>query len=116
MAKKRKRTRPRRARLQGLRKAVDEGANTAEDIHKRIANLPFEVLGETGPLENTVKRARKLSDRSIHAVYELVRDINHQVVQLANDVLPPPRRRRAVAKGKKSAAKASSKGSRSAAA
>lgn len=105
MAQNARRSRSRKTRLQGLRKAVDEGANSAEDIHKRLANLPLDVLGESGALEGTVKRVRRFQDRSIHAVYQLVRDINHEVVRFASDVLPP-RRHKAGAARKKPAAKA----------
>jgi len=93
--------------MAGVRDAVDEGANAAEDIHKRIANLPLDVLAQASALEETVEGVRKLQDRSIHAVYDLVRGINHQVIQLANDLLPPPRKavrsRRKGAKGRKPA-------------
>jgi hypothetical protein len=98
---------------------VNDGATRAEDIHKRIANLPLDVLAEAGPLEATVKRVRDLQDRSIHAVYDLVRDINHQVVRLANDVLPAPRRKAAPRKkatGRKDAADATAKTTKPAAA
>lgn len=95
MSESKRRVRPGRPGLNRIEKTVDAGADRAEHIHKRIAALPFDVIGEAGPLEDAVKRVREIQDRSIHAVYQLVRDINHEVVRFARDVLPPPRRRAA---------------------
>jgi phage-related minor tail protein len=78
-----------------VRKAVDEGADAAEEIHKRAANLPLEVLDRIEGLEKAVRDVRRLQDRAIHAVYELVRDVNHQVTRLADEILASPRRGRA---------------------
>jgi len=68
--------------------AVDRGATTAEEIHKSIADLPLEVLEEVEPLKRLVKRVRKAQERSISAVYELVRGINEEVARVTRDVLP----------------------------
>ncbi len=77
-----------------VRKAVDEGADAAEEIHKKVVNLPLDVLERNGVLESTVKDLRRFQDQAIGAVYDLVRGINHDVVKLANDVLAPPPARR----------------------
>ena len=97
-----------------VRKAVDEGADAAEEIHKKVVNLPLDVLERNGVLESTAKDLRRFQDQAIGAVYDLVRGINHDVVKLANDVLGPrpagrprPRKRSArkgVKKPKKTAA------------
>ncbi len=90
-----------------VRKAVDEGADAAEEIHKKVVNLPLDVLERNGVLESTVKDLRRFQDQAIGAVYDLVRGINHEVVKLADDVLGPPSaqrpraRRRSVRKGGK---------------
>ena len=79
-----------------VRKAVDEGADAAEQIHKKVVNLPLDVLERNGVLEGTAKDLRKFQDQAIGAVYDLVRGINHDVVKLANGVfgLPPAHRPR----------------------
>ena len=77
-----------------VRKAVDEGADAAEQIHKKVVNLPLDVLERNGVLEGTAKDLRKFQDQVIGAVYDLVRGINHEVVNLANDVLAPLSARR----------------------
>ena len=73
-----------------VRKAVDSGADAAEEIHKKALNLPLDVLERNGVLESTAKDLRRFQDQAIGAVYDLVRGINHDVVKLANDVLGPP--------------------------
>ncbi len=73
-----------------VRKAVDEGADAAEEIHKKVVNLPLDVLERNGVLESTAKDLRRFQDQTISAVYDLVRGINHDVVKLADDVLGPP--------------------------
>ena len=78
-----------------VRKAVDDGADAAEEIHKKAVNLPLDVLERNGVLESATKDLRRFQDQAIGAVYDLVRGINHDVVKLAKDVLgPPPARRR----------------------
>jgi hypothetical protein len=68
--------------------AVNRGATTAEEIHKSIADLPLEVLEEIEPLEKLAKRVRKAQERSISAVYDLVRGINEEVAKAMRDLLP----------------------------
>lgn len=74
--------------------AVDRGATTAQEIHKAVADLPLDVLEEIKPLETLVKRVRKAQDRSISAVYDLVRGINEEVAKVTRDILPNGRVRR----------------------
>jgi hypothetical protein len=73
-----------------VRRAVDEGADTVEEIHKKVVNLPLNVLERNGVLENTVKDLRRFQDRTIGAVYDLVRGVNRDVAKLAREVLGPP--------------------------
>jgi predicted transcriptional regulator len=91
-----------------VRKAVDDGADAAEEIHKKAVNLPLDLLERNGVLESTAEDIRRLQDQAIGAVYDLVRGINHEVVKLADDVLRPPparprARKRSVRKGGKQA-------------
>jgi hypothetical protein len=67
--------------------AVDRGATTAEEIHRSIAELPLSVLEQVGALEDSVKEVRKVQDHTIGAIYDLIRDINQRVSQLAAEVL-----------------------------
>jgi hypothetical protein len=81
-----------------LTRAVDRGANAAEEIHRAIACIPLDLLEHVDGLGEAVDGVRKLQDRSITAVYELVRGINHDVERVANDLMQPPRKARKVRK------------------
>ena len=70
-----------------IEEAVDNGATTVEEIHKAIADLPLKMLEEIKLLKKPVRQVRKVQDRSIGAVYNLIRAINEQVAELAGKVL-----------------------------
>jgi hypothetical protein len=70
-----------------VREAVDRGADRAESIHKQVAQLPLAPFEGMDPLEGALKDVRRIQDRSIGALYDLVRDINHEVVRLAEEWL-----------------------------
>jgi hypothetical protein len=98
MSVKRRASRSRSARLATrIREAVDRGADRAESIHKKVAKLPLAPFEGMDPLEGALADVRRISDRSIGALYDLVRDINHEVVRLAEGWLSlagePPKRR-----------------------
>ena len=79
-----------------VEEAVDQGATTVEEIHKAIADLPLRILEEVDILRKPVGEIRKVQDHSIRAVYDLIREVNERVGDLASDVLS---RRRASARG-----------------
>jgi hypothetical protein len=70
-----------------VEEAVDQGATTVEEIHKAIADLPLRILEEIDLLKKPVGEIRKVQDHSIRAVYDLIREINERVGDLASDVL-----------------------------
>jgi len=70
-----------------IREAVDRGADAAESIHKRVAHLPLAPFEGVDQLEGALKDVRRVQDRSIGAVYDLVRDMNHELVRLAEEWL-----------------------------
>ena len=70
-----------------VQESVEEGATTAEDIHKSIADLPLKVLEEIRLLEKPVREVRRVQEHSIGAIYDLIRQINDQVAELASDLL-----------------------------
>jgi hypothetical protein len=76
-----------------VRRAVDDGARTAEDIHKSIADLPLDVLQRLDLFEKTAKDVKKIQDTSIGAVYDLIRKVNQEVGKLASELLERPARR-----------------------
>lgn len=81
-----------------VQEAIDDGADTAEEIHKTIANLPLDVLDRLDVLHDTVKDVRKLQDESIGAVYDAIHKVNHEVTRLATELLEGAPRRHAPAR------------------
>jgi len=65
---------------------IDKGANTAEEINRAILELPVTVLENLG-LGDTASHVKKVQDSTIGAIYTLIRDINHKVADLAEDLL-----------------------------
>ena len=65
---------------------IEEGANSAEDIHRAVLDLPVTMLENLG-LKNTSKNMKKVQDSSIGAVYKLIHEINHEVANLATRLL-----------------------------
>jgi hypothetical protein len=67
--------------------AVNKGATTVEEIHREIADLPLSVLESLGVAERTAADVRSIQDASIGAIYDLIRDVNQKVTQLAGELL-----------------------------
>jgi hypothetical protein len=65
---------------------IEEGANSAEDIHRAVLALPVTMLENLG-LKSTSKSIKKVQDSSIGAVYKLIHEINHEVADLATRLL-----------------------------
>ena len=63
--------------------AVDQGATSVEQIHRQIAELPLSALERAGLFLRTVGDVRSLQDASIGAVYDVIRNVNHEVTKLA---------------------------------
>ena len=68
-----------------IRKAVDRGADVAESIHRKAAKLPLTAFEGVEPLEGALKDVQRMQQRAIGAIYDLVRDINHELVRLAEE-------------------------------
>lgn len=75
---------------QMIQELVDKGATTAEEIHRAIADLPLEVMTRNGLFEQTAADVRRIQDRSIGAVYDTIREVNHRVTELASQLLEEP--------------------------
>ena len=65
---------------------IEEGANSAEDIHRAVLDLPVTMLENLG-LKSTSKNMKKVQESSIGAVYKLIHEINHEVANLATRLL-----------------------------
>lgn len=70
-----------------IHQAIDEGATTVEEVHQRIAALPFEQLEKIAALEGLVRHTRGLHDQAASTVYDTVRVVNERVDELAEEAL-----------------------------
>ena len=72
-----------------IEEAVDRTATSIEEIHKSILEIPLDLMRDSGVFERTADDVRDLQERSITAVYDVVRDANRRVMGLASDLLRP---------------------------
>jgi hypothetical protein len=77
-----------------LQDQIDEGATTVEEIHKAIADLPLKVLEGSDLLKGSAKEVRRVQDRAIGAIYDLIRDVNRRVGSFASRLLARAAQRR----------------------
>ena len=70
-----------------IEQAIDQGATTVEQIHRKIADLPLRSLERVDLFERTTDDVRSLQDASIGAVYDTIREVNHEVAKLATQLL-----------------------------
>ncbi len=69
-----------------VREAVEDGANSVEEIHRAIADLPLEVLERLDVFRETVRDVRRIQDTSIGALYDVIRRVNEEVTRLAHEL------------------------------
>jgi hypothetical protein len=70
-----------------IQEAIDKGATTVEEIHKSIVDLPLKMLEESDLLRGPAKEVRRVQDRTIGAIYDVIREVNQQVGTLASELL-----------------------------
>ena len=85
----------RKATIQFIQDAIDQGATTVEEIHKSIADLPLKILEENDLLKEPAKQAQRLQDHTLGAIYDVIRGINEQVGTYASGLLAEAAKRRA---------------------
>jgi hypothetical protein len=74
------------AAKKSLTKLVRDGATSVEEIHKKIADLPLKFLEENDLLKEQAKKVRRAQDRTIGAIYDLIRDVNQKVGTFASEL------------------------------
>lgn len=78
-----------------VQEAIDDGATTVEEIHKRIAAVPITALERMDLFgKNTLQDVRRIQEASLGAVYDAIRDVNRQVAKLAKQLLARPAARK----------------------
>ena len=84
--------------VQLIEEAVDKGATTAEEVHRAVVELPVSVLEKLELFGQARDEVKRIQDTSIGAIYDLIRDVNHKVATLADEMLEmrPSERGRAV--------------------
>ncbi len=70
--------------VQGL---VDKGATSVEEIHKAVADMPFDALKKIDPSQSAADSARKVHHDTVGGVYNLIRMINKEVGEFASEIL-----------------------------
>ena len=73
--------------VQLVERAIDEGADSVEEIHRSIASMPLDVLERLDVFRQTVKDAREVQDASIGKIYDVIHQVNHEVGKLAGEML-----------------------------
>ena len=74
--------------------AINRGVVTVESTHKSLANLPFQVLEATRLLRGPARKVKRVHDRTIGALYALIRRTNQQAGTLASGLLEALDKRR----------------------
>lgn len=70
-----------------IENAIDRGTDTAEQIHRSVSDFSTSVLEGVGFGDKSSQELRQIQESSIGAIYNLVRDINHSVSDLARDIV-----------------------------
>lgn len=65
--------------------SFEEGTRAAEDIHRTISDLPFQILENLGIMSESTREVKKIHDESVAAVYNTVREVGHRVAHFAED-------------------------------
>lgn len=64
--------------------AIDTGANSVEQVHRAIAEMPLSILESIDVLNGPIGEVRKVQDQSIGAIYDMIRSVNAEVGKLAS--------------------------------
>jgi len=71
-----------------VKDAIDDGATNLEQIHKSVANLPFDYLDKLKPLwDEKTKDLKDFQDKTIGNVYDFMRKLNNAIDEIGSDLL-----------------------------
>jgi methyl-accepting chemotaxis protein len=70
-----------------IQETIDRTTTSIESIHKSIAEVPLDLLRQSGLFEQTTEDVSDLQDRSLTAIYDTVRDVNRRFAGLASELL-----------------------------
>lgn len=80
-------TKRRQSLTELVEETVDKSATAIEEIHKSFADLPLKLLEESELLREPAREVRRLQDRTIGAIYDVVRKTNRRVAKLVSSVI-----------------------------
>ena len=67
--------------------AINNGATTVEDVHKKIATMPLAALKNVEGMGAVGQSMEDLTHMTIGTVYDTIRQVNDQVGQVAKQML-----------------------------
>ena len=71
----------------GIHKTIEDATTAVEDVHRAIAAVPFRVIGKVEGLDGPIAEVHELHDRSVGAIYDLVREVNARIGRFTNELL-----------------------------
>jgi len=72
---------------QAAKGPVDEVIHAVEQIHRTVADVPFEILHRLGVMERSADEIKRIHDDSLTAIYTAVRGVQHELTDLADGIL-----------------------------
>ena len=72
-----------------VQELVDKGVTSVEEIHRSIARMPLQHIEEAAgeKVKPYTEPVSKIQDTIVGSVYEVIRKVNRQVGELADEVL-----------------------------
>jgi len=65
--------------LHKINEVFESGLNSAETIHRSIANVPFDALETIPTIKSKVKIARNVHDTVMDGIYNTIRKANNDI-------------------------------------
>jgi hypothetical protein len=59
-----------------LAEVLDAGTSGVRDVHRAIADIPFDILGSIGATRESAERVRDVHDRTADGVYDAISAVN----------------------------------------
>jgi hypothetical protein len=70
-----------------VQQAINSGASTVEDVHKKIAAMPLQALKNVEGMGPIGQSAEDMTNLTIGTVYDTIRQVNDQVHEVAKQML-----------------------------
>ncbi len=70
-----------------LHDLVNSGSESVEQIHKSIANLPFELAENVEILATPARTLKELQNNMIGGVYSVIRMVNDRVSEFTDSII-----------------------------